>query len=68
MGPTPGHLGVVVDHDAPVAGRVDVQLDAVGIEHHGAAEGGAGVLVLVSRSAAMGDHARSWHGPKGSPP
>ena len=36
-----GKLGVVVDHDGAVAGRVDVELDSVGVQHDRPAEGGA---------------------------
>ena len=50
----------------PVAGGVDVELDAVGIEHDRAAERGAGVFVFVSGRAAVGDDIGSRHGAKGS--
>jgi hypothetical protein len=46
--PVARHLGVVVDHDRPVAGGVNVELDAVRIHHHRASERRAGILVLVS--------------------
>jgi hypothetical protein len=38
----------VMHYDAPVSGRVNVQLHPVGIEHHGSAKGGPGVFVFVS--------------------
>src|SRR3954470_14343487 len=53
-----------MDHDSAIVGRMDVQLHAVGIEHDGSTEGGSGILVLVTGSAAVGDNARASHGSK----
>ncbi len=63
----PREIGVVVHDDGPVAGRMHVELDAVGIQHDGAAERGPRVFVFVPRGAAVGDDVRASHGPKGSP-
>ena len=48
-------LGIVVDHDRPVTRGVDIQLDRVRALGHGGAEGRRGVLVRITRGAAMGD-------------
>ena len=55
-------VGVVVDHDGAVPGRVDVELHAVGVQHDRAPEGRAGVLVLVAGGTTVGDHTGTSHG------
>jgi hypothetical protein len=60
--PDSGDLGVVVDHDAAIAGGVDIQFHAIRIEHHGTPEGGSRIFVLVSGSAPVGDHNWPTHG------
>ena len=64
IGPTPGDLRVVVNDDTAVSGRVDIQLDPVGVEHDRAAKGRSRVFVFVSGSAAVGDHTWASHRPK----
>ncbi len=36
-----GKIGVVVHHDRAVPGRMDVELDSIGVQHDRPAEGGA---------------------------
>ena len=57
MRPEAGNLGVVMHDDRAVAGGVDVELDAVGVQHDRPPEGGARVLVFVAGGAAVGDDA-----------
>ncbi len=49
------HLGVVEDHDLPVGGELDVELEDAGADLEGAGEGGQGVLGPVGGVAAVGD-------------
>jgi hypothetical protein len=65
-GAEPGHIRVVVHDDRAVPRRVDVELDAVGVEHDRAAKRGPRVLVLVSRGAPMGYDGWPWHRLKGT--
>jgi hypothetical protein len=54
----------VVDDDAAIAGGVNIEFDAIGIEHHRTPEGGSRVFILVSGGAPVGDHSWPTHGPK----
>jgi hypothetical protein len=47
-GPVPRDIRVVMHHYTPVPSRVNVQLDAIGIERDGPPEGGSRVLVFVT--------------------
>lgn len=53
--------GPVMDHDGAVPGSVDIELDALGAQSLGPAEGGATVFVLVAGCTTVSDAERSSH-------
>ena len=47
-GPDAGQLGVVMHHESPIPGDVDVQLHAVTVQHDGTPERRSRVLIFIS--------------------